>query len=86
MQIDEAGVVGPAALPAMTDDQLKAELGKFTKIEIQMQQQTTTKVHPKLKCVLCCQRDFKYKGSACWARQRKLVTLSELSNKACQHF
>ena len=59
VQIDEDGDVGPAALPAMADDELEAELAKFTKMEIQTQQQTTAKVHPKLKCVLCRRRDFK---------------------------
>lgn len=51
-----AGVV----IPTMTDDQLEAELARFTSTGVtQPQKQLTTKTHPKMKCVLCGRRDFK---------------------------
>ncbi|CAB9508133.1 DExH-box ATP-dependent RNA helicase DExH1 [Seminavis robusta] len=43
-------------IATMTDDQLERELAAFTKSEIQPEQ---TKVHPKLRCVLCRRKDFK---------------------------
>ena len=48
-------------VPAMTDDQLEAELARFTGTgaATQPQQQSTAKAHPKMKCVLCGRRDFK---------------------------
>jgi len=42
--------------PTLTDVQLEAELARFTQTEITPQ---VSKVHPKLKCVLCRRRDFK---------------------------
>ena len=55
--VDEEGNVSETAVvPSMTDDQLEAELAKFTNLPIPPQQ---SKVHPKLKCVLCRRRDFK---------------------------
>lgn len=58
VDIGEADVNGEVRVvaPTITDDQLEAELARFTQTEITPQ---ASKVHPKLKCVLCRRRDFK---------------------------
>jgi HrpA-like RNA helicase len=53
------GTIGTAVAPQMTDDQLEAELAKLTTQTPLPQQQTTPKVHPKMRCVLCRRKNFK---------------------------
>ena len=58
---EDDGTIGTTTAPQMTDDQLEAELAKFTggpSIQTALTPQQTS-FHPQLKCVLCRRQNFK---------------------------